>query len=414
MFKHAAKCGAEVFDGVKVNSLEFVPTIDQKKGILDSDAPHPGRPVSAAWSRKEDGSSGVIKFDYLVDASGRVGLVSTKYLKNRKNNKGLKNVANWGYYKGFGTYAPGTVREGQPFFEALHDSSGWAWLIPLHNGTASVGIVQNQDMVTAKKKAMDSPSTYEFFQESLKSAPIISGMLTQAELAPNTTIKAASDWSYSASCYAIPNVRIVGDAGCFIDPYFSSGVHLALTGALSAATTIRAVQRGDCDENSAVEWHTVKVSEGYTRFLLVVLTAMKQIRNQDEIVLDDWDEKSFDRAFAFFRPSRPISLLLSWPLGPFINVYSQLFKAQPTLAATSANDKSPIPWTSVLTRSNLMISRRLKKSKGKSKLLKPLTQSKLPLLLSMGMLQPLPLPPKPKPGSKRKLMPIPKASRPRK
>ena len=113
MFKHAAKSGAQAFDGVKVNSIEFVPS-------EDAVAPSPGKPVSASWSRKEDGSSGVIKFDYLVDASGRAGLISTKYLKNRKTNKGLKNIANWGYYKGFKTYAEGTHREGQPFFEAMH------------------------------------------------------------------------------------------------------------------------------------------------------------------------------------------------------------------------------------------------------------------------------------------------------
>ena len=80
--------------------------------------PNPGRPVSASWSRK-DGSSGVIEFEYLVDASGRAGLVSTKYLKNRKNNQALKNIANWGYWKGAGKYGQGTSREGVPFFEAL-------------------------------------------------------------------------------------------------------------------------------------------------------------------------------------------------------------------------------------------------------------------------------------------------------
>ena len=183
----------------------------------------------------------------------------------------------------------------------LPDASGWCWLIPLHNGTTSVGIVQNQELATQKKKALGSPSTSEFYKESLKLAPKIEDLLSNGELI--TDIKAASDYSYSASCYATPNVRIVGDAGCFIDPYFSSGVHLALSGALSAATTIRAAMRGDCDELTAMKWHSAKVSEGYTRFLLVVLSALKQIRKQDEAILTDFDEDSFDKAFAFFRPS---------------------------------------------------------------------------------------------------------------
>jgi len=95
MFQHAGKSGAKIFDGVKVNSLEFVPVKGQN-GTADSVVPDIGRPVSATWSRK-DGSTGVVKFEYLVDASGRAGLVSTKYLKNRRYNQGLKNVASWGY-----------------------------------------------------------------------------------------------------------------------------------------------------------------------------------------------------------------------------------------------------------------------------------------------------------------------------
>lgn len=117
MFKHAGKSGAKIFDGVKVNTIDFVPS-DGKNGTKDSEVPDPGRPVSATWSRK-DGSSGVIKFEHLVDASGRAGLMSTKYLRNRKYNQGLKNVAIWGYWEGAGKYGVGTPQEGQPYFEAL-------------------------------------------------------------------------------------------------------------------------------------------------------------------------------------------------------------------------------------------------------------------------------------------------------
>lgn len=297
IFKHAAKLGAKTFDETKVESIEFVPT----DIISESDlpVPNPGRPVSAKWSRK-DGSAGEIKFDYVVDASGRNGLVSTKYLKNRKVNQGLKNIAHWGYWKGAASYAEGTTRENQPFFEALADASGWCWAIPLHNGTLSIGIVMNQDAAIAAKKAMESPSTDGFYKQSIKLARGIEQLLSKAEL--TSDVKAASDWSYNASCYASPNVRIVGDAGCFIDPYFSSGVHLAFASALSAATTIRASMRGDTDEKTAMKWHSSKVSEGYTRFLLVVLSSLKQIRESDKPVLSDWDEDGFDKAFSFFRP----------------------------------------------------------------------------------------------------------------
>ena len=118
MFKHAGKSGAKTFDGVKVNTIDFVP-LDGKIGTVDSE---PGRPVSATWSRK-DGSSGVVKFEYLIDGSGRAGLVSTKYLKNRRYNQGLKNIAMWGYWEGAAQHGVGTAREAQPYFEALAGTS---------------------------------------------------------------------------------------------------------------------------------------------------------------------------------------------------------------------------------------------------------------------------------------------------
>lgn len=299
IFDHAEKSGARTFQGVKVESIHFVP--DQAFPKDDDRVCNPGRAVSAEWSRKADGATGTIRFDYLVDASGRNGIVSTKYLHNRKINQALKNVANWGYWKGAKTYAPGTEQEGAPVFEALSDHSGWCWAIPLHDDTLSVGIVMRQDLSLARKKALGSPSMVEFYKDCLTMSPEIHARLADAELV-SPSIKAASDWSYSASAYAGPNFRLAGDAGCFIDPYFSSGVHLALSGALSAAMTIQAVRRQDCTEFEAAKWHSVKIAESYSRFLLVVLAALRQIRKGDEPVLSDFDEDGFDRAFGFFRP----------------------------------------------------------------------------------------------------------------
>lgn len=302
MLDHSAKCGAHVFEGVKVDSLEFAPEADFPE---DEKLRNAGRVTSASWSRKTDGAKGSIKCDYIIDASGRHGLISTKYLKNRKHNQALKNSATWGYWKGCKTYAPGTRMEGSPFFEALTDGSGWCWAIPLHDGTMSVGVVIRQDLALAHKAAQGSPSMVDFYKYCVSLATHIHERLADAEFVSN--VKAAADWSYSASSYAGPNFRLVGDAGCFIDPYFSSGVHLASAGALSAAMTIQAARRGDCSEYDAAKWHSDKVAESYSRFLLVVIAALRQIRKGDDPVLSDFDEDGFDRAFSFFRPSKFLS-----------------------------------------------------------------------------------------------------------
>lgn len=151
-----------------------------------------------------------------------------------------------------------------------------------------------------KEKGLDSTGFYHDVLNKL--SPNLKDLIGEGDFVSN--VKTASDYSYSASSYSFPYARIVGDAGCFIDPYFSSGVHLALTSGLSAATTIAASIRGQVNEEIGSEWHTKKFSDAYTRFLLVVLSAYKQIRNQDDPVLSDFDEDNFDRAFSLFRPSK--------------------------------------------------------------------------------------------------------------
>ncbi|KAK9793298.1 hypothetical protein SCARD494_06347 [Seiridium cardinale] len=141
----------------------------------------------------------------------------------------LKSVATWGYWEGGAVYAKGTEREGSPYFETLPNASGWVWYIPLHTGKVSVGVVMNQDKCTAKKREakLDGKGLY---LEATRTTPGVSGLLQKA--------------------------NVVSD------------VHLALTGGMSAAITVAAPIRGNCDELQASSWHSKKVAESYTRFLL--------------------------------------------------------------------------------------------------------------------------------------------------
>lgn len=94
-----------MFEGVQVTGIKFASDNDKQ-------------PISAEW-KSDRGATGEVRFKWLVDASGRTGIMSTKYLKNRKFNQALKNIAFWGYWTGAGTYEPGTKRENAPWFEAL-------------------------------------------------------------------------------------------------------------------------------------------------------------------------------------------------------------------------------------------------------------------------------------------------------
>ncbi|KAK1146147.1 hypothetical protein N8T08_003236 [Aspergillus melleus] len=267
MLKHAVKCGAKVFTPVRVTSLQFAPT-----GAMDN----------SAQSTPDN-------------ASHRI--VSTKYMKNRKMNTALKDAATWGYWEKCGVFGEGTHMENDPYFEAIRDGSGWIWAIPLKE-MVSIGVVMKQEIMVAKKREHRlSPS--QIYVNSIENTPGIKNPLEKAELVSD--LHSTADWSYNATTYASPYLRIVGDAGCFIDPLFSSGVHMALMGALSAAVTICAAERGNCDQAVAADWHTKKIAESYARFLFIVARTRKQISSREEPVLNDPAEGSFDRAFHIFQ-----------------------------------------------------------------------------------------------------------------
>jgi hypothetical protein len=89
MFRHAEKEGVIAFDETKVDSIEFENNGDPKTS----------RPIAANWTNKA-GQKGRIAFDWLVDASGKAGVMSTQYLKNRVMRESFRNVAVWSYWKG--------------------------------------------------------------------------------------------------------------------------------------------------------------------------------------------------------------------------------------------------------------------------------------------------------------------------
>lgn len=66
LLRHAEESGAKVFEETKVTEIKFA---DNEGADL--------RPIGAVYT-KRGGQTGEISFDYLVDASGKNGIMSTK------------------------------------------------------------------------------------------------------------------------------------------------------------------------------------------------------------------------------------------------------------------------------------------------------------------------------------------------
>lgn len=72
------------------------------------------------WMPVEGTASSVLgTIAFLLSVHVCYANIFLRYLKNRKYNQSLKNVAVWGYWRGTGMYGKGTSRENAPYFEAL-------------------------------------------------------------------------------------------------------------------------------------------------------------------------------------------------------------------------------------------------------------------------------------------------------
>jgi hypothetical protein len=159
----------------------------------------------------------------------------------------------------------------------------------------SCGFIVDEVEFNKKKKAFkaipgnENSTLQDFYLHLFELAPATTKIMTESRTFVEVGkdggpgVRQASDYSYSASHYAGPGYRLVGDAACefdrtnsekqldshfegFIDPYFSSGVHLAFTAALSAAATIASTIRG-VPEEAAIKWHNTKVGVAYNRYV---------------------------------------------------------------------------------------------------------------------------------------------------
>jgi halogenation protein CepH len=79
------------------------------------------------------------------------------------------------------------------------------------------------------------------------------------------------DWSYCNTRFSGPGAVLIGDAACFIDPVFSSGVHLATYGALLAARSINTCLAGQLDEDRCFEEFELRYRREYGNFYQFLL-----------------------------------------------------------------------------------------------------------------------------------------------
>jgi flavin-dependent dehydrogenase len=247
LLDNARDHGVAVEFGVSARSVTFGPD---------------GRP-SAVACRRDDGTEFTIDdFDFLVDASGRYGLLSARHLRNRQPHAFFRNVAIWSYWDG--AHALPDCPEGG--INVVSSPKGWYWVIPLGGGRNSVGLVTHKDLFAEdRRRHADLDALYHAY---LGESEAVSGLLSEAEY--RGPVRVETDYSYVADAFSGPGYLLVGDAACFLDPLLSSGIHFALYGGMVGAAAVASAYRGEVTEEEGLRFYDFVYRRAYTRMLALV------------------------------------------------------------------------------------------------------------------------------------------------
>lgn len=118
----------------------------------------------------------------------------------------------------------------------------WYWLIPFSGGRASLGVVGDSRKISVLG---DSPE--QILRRAVEEAPELSKTLRDAEF--DTPVQKISGYASDVTSLTGPGFALLGNAGEFLDPVFSSGVTIAMKSAQLASDCLHRQLGGE-----SVDW----------------------------------------------------------------------------------------------------------------------------------------------------------------
>ena len=241
LYDHARECGADAREGQQVVAVE-----------------QPGPRQTRLEVKADDGRHYTIEARYLIDASGRDAFLSTKK-KLKRRNRQHQSAALFTRFRN-AERRPGEDAGNVSIYRFDH---GWMWMIPLPDGSMSVGAVCWPEYL--KRRRGD---TEEFLLDTLKQNAALWQRLEGAELIDE--VRAAGNYSYDSRQMAGPGWVLVGDAFAFLDPVFSSGVFLAMDAAERAVEVVDGALREPRREAALQRALERRLRRGMARFAFFI------------------------------------------------------------------------------------------------------------------------------------------------
>jgi len=236
LLENAAKHGAQVYHEWSVREVLF-----------------DGARATGLHARCADGRGLTVRCSLVVDASGRSAFLGTR-LGVKRPVRLDSRTAFFSHFEGV-QHEPGE-RAGD--IQIVCFPHGWFWMIPFKGGSTSVGMVVTESYLKKRRQgpienaipstATEHDSTNEavagreaavndaFLLRTIEDTPYVAERMKDAR--QKFPVRSIGNFSYVMDRYAGDGYIMIGDAGAFLDPVFSSGVFLTMKSAQVSAETI--------------------------------------------------------------------------------------------------------------------------------------------------------------------------------
>lgn len=229
------------FDQMLLDNAE-AQGVEVQRGVTLKDVLFEGDRAVGVRVRRKRGESIDLSSRVFVDATGQRAFLAGK-LGLLEIEPRLKHASFFAHFKG--GFRDQGVDEGATLILHTDGRKSWFWSIPLPRDTVSIGVVGDIGHLILGR----SRDPQKVFEEELAHCPALAARLEGAEQA--MPMKATRDFSYKSRRGAGNGWVLVGDAGGFIDPVYSTGVFLALkSGEMAADAICASLETGDLSEQS--------------------------------------------------------------------------------------------------------------------------------------------------------------------
>lgn len=184
---------------------------------------------------------------YLIDSSGQSRLLA-------RRNDAVEAYDRFGHSAVYTHFADAAVEDLGPDYDIriMLRADGWGWIIPLPDRRLSVGVVAKGKLTAAD------------LDDGLLSGPLCRRLTATAA---RQETKVVGNYSYANAAPTGPRFAAAGDAACFLDPVFSSGVTLALRGAADLADALApALRDGSEGRPDLLAGYAASMQRAYATF----------------------------------------------------------------------------------------------------------------------------------------------------